>query len=156
MLNLSASTADYYSNQSRMTQLQLGYSNQWRRISYGMNVARQRTSWDYGRFYTSTREPVDDSSIEKYTENTVSFNVSVPGLGQQLASVAYNYNQSRASRSSTVSLTGTAGDGRDRSYSVYGGYERYRDGSSGNATTFGGNVQENTRVGSVQASYDRG
>lgn len=157
VLNLSASTADYYSNQSRMTQLQLGYSNQWRRISYGMNVARQRTSWDYGRFYTSTREPVDDSSIEKYTENTVSFNVSVPlDWGSNLASVAYNYNQSRASRSSTVSLTGTAGDGRDRSYSVYGGYERYRDGSSGNATTFGGNVQENTRVGSVQASYDQG
>lgn len=157
ILNMSASTADYYKNQSRLTQLQLGYSNQWRRISYGVNIARQRTSWDYGRFYSSTSEPVDGSLKEKYTENTVSFNLSIPLYwGNNLASVAYNYNQSRASRSSTVSLTGTAGNESDRSYSVYGGYERYRDGNSGIATTFGGNVQENTRVGSLQASYDEG
>lgn len=46
-LNLSASTADYYNNQSRITQLQLGYSNQWRKVSYGFNLARQRSTWDY-------------------------------------------------------------------------------------------------------------
>lgn len=157
ILNMSASTADYYNNQSRITQLQLGYSNQWRRISYGINVARQRTTWDYGRFYTSVNDPVGDSSREKYTENTISFNVSVPlDWGNNLASVAYNYNQSRTSRSSTVSLTGTAGEARDLSYSLYGGYEHYRDGSNGSTTTFGGSLQENTRAGAVQASYDQG
>jgi outer membrane usher protein len=157
ILNMSASTADYYNNQSCITQLQLGYSNQWRRISYGINVARQRTTWDYGRFYTSVNDPVGDSSREKYTENTISFNVSVPlDWGNNLASVAYNYNQSRTSRSSTVSLTGTAGEARDLSYSLYGGYEHYRDGSNGSTTTFGGSLQENTRAGAVQASYDQG
>ena len=157
VLNMSASTADYYNNQSRLTQLQLGYSNQWRRVSYGINLARQRSTWDYGRFYTSASEPVAETSRQKYTENTLSFNVSVPlDWSNNLASVAYNYNQSRSSRSSTVSLTGTAGEERDRSYSLYGGYERYRDGSSEGARAWGGNVQENTRTGAIQASYDQG
>ncbi|EPT0360548.1 fimbrial outer membrane usher protein [Enterobacter cloacae] len=157
VLNMSASTADYYNNQSRLTQLQLGYSNQWRGISYGFNVARQRSTWDYGRFYTGASAPVEEVARQKYTENTLSFNVSVPlDWSNNQASVAYNYNQSRASRSSTVSLTGTAGEDRDRSYSVYGGYERYRDGSSEGATTFGGNVQDNTRLGAIQASFDKG
>lgn len=43
-LNLSASTADYYNNRSRITQLQLGYSNQWRKVSYGFNLAGQRST----------------------------------------------------------------------------------------------------------------
>ncbi|MBS1204298.1 MAG: pilus assembly protein porin PapC [Proteobacteria bacterium] len=157
VLNMSASTADYYNNQSRITQLQLGYSNQWKRISYGINIARQRTTWDYGRFYTSVNDPVYNNSLQKYTENTISFNVSVPlDWGSNLASVAYNYNQSRSSRSSTMSLTGTAGENRDVSYSLYGGYERYRDTASGSAATFGGTLQENTRIGAIQASYDQG
>ncbi|MDI8841724.1 hypothetical protein MJI69_30505, partial [Salmonella enterica subsp. enterica serovar Anatum] len=42
--------------QSRITQLQMGYSNQWRNISYGVNIARQRTTWDYDRFYHGVNE----------------------------------------------------------------------------------------------------
>jgi outer membrane usher protein len=56
MVNINASTADYYNNRSRVTQIQAGYSNQWRRISYGINIARQRTTWDYGRFYNNVRD----------------------------------------------------------------------------------------------------
>lgn len=156
-LNLSASTADYYSNQSRITQLQLGYSNQWNRISYGVNVARQRTSWDNGRFYNSVNDPQESSLQQKYTETTVSFNVSVPfDVGSSRSSIAMNYNQSRQSRSSTLSMSGSAGENNDFSWSAYGGDERYRNGSSGSASTFGGSVQENTRVGAVRASYDQG
>ncbi|WP_419791873.1 fimbria/pilus outer membrane usher protein, partial [Pseudomonas glycinae] len=49
LLRLSASTSDYYNNQSRITQLQLGYNNNWKKISYGLNFGRQRTSWNYSR-----------------------------------------------------------------------------------------------------------
>jgi P pilus assembly protein, porin PapC len=156
-LNLSASTADYYNNQSRITQLQMGYSNQWRRISYGVNIARQRTSWDYGRFYNSVSDPNDDSSRQKYTETTVSLNFSVPlDWGESRSSVSWNYNQTRESRSATVSMTGSSGEGGDFSWSMYGGYERYRDGSTGSSATFGAGMQENTRMGAVRASYDQG
>ncbi|AGB77512.1 P pilus assembly protein, porin PapC [Enterobacteriaceae bacterium strain FGI 57] len=156
-LNMSASTADYYNNQSRITQLQLGYSNQWQQISYGFNVARQRTSWDYGRFYSSVNDPDDDTSRQKYTETTVSMNISIPlDWGQSRSSVAMNYNQTRQSRSSTVSMTGSAGEGGDFSWSMYGGYERYRDGSTGSSATFGAGVQENTRIGALRANYDQG
>lgn len=156
-LNLSASTADYYNNQSRISQLQLGYSNQWRSISYGLNIARQRSGWDYGRFYHSVYEPRDSSRHEKYTETTLSFNLSVPfDWGQSRSTLAMNYNQSRQNRSTTLSMTGTRGQNSDLSWSVYGGYEDYRHSDDDAATTFGGNLQQNTRFGAVRASYDRG
>lgn len=158
-LNLSASTADYYNNQSRITQLQMGYSNQWRNISYGVNIARQRTTWDYDRFYHGVNEPLDVSSRQKYTETTMSFNVSIPlDWGENRTSVAMNYNQSSQSRSSTVSMTGSSGENSDLSWSVYGGYERYRNSNSDSSapTTFGGNLQQNTRFGALRANYDQG
>ncbi|QKN81164.1 fimbrial outer membrane usher protein [Scandinavium goeteborgense] len=156
-LNLSASSADYYGNQSRITQLQMGYSNQWNSISYGVNVARQRTSWDNNRFYSSVDDPQDSSSHQKYTETTFSFNVSVPfDWGNSRSSIAMNYNQSRESRSSTLSMSGSAGEHNDFSWSMYGGYERDRNGANGSASTFGGSMQENTRMGAVRASYDQG
>lgn len=155
MLNLNASTADYYNNQSRITQIQAGYSNQWRRISYGINVARQRTTWDYGRFTRSIGDAPSSSSQQKYTETTLSVNVSIPlDWGRSMSNVTYNYSQSKQSRSSTVSLTGSSGEYRDLTWSAYGGYEQYRQG--GNTTAWGGNVQKNTRIGALRASYDQG
>ena len=157
LVSLSASTADYYNNQSRITQLQLGYANSWRGISYGVNVARQRTFWNTSRYDLSVNDDQDSSRQQKYTENTVSFNISLPlNWGSGFSSVAYNYNQSKQSRSSTVSLTGSAGDQRDFSYSLYGGTEHYRNGTSGEASSFGGNLQQNTRFGAVRANYGQG
>lgn len=157
MLSLSASTSDYYNNQSRITQLQLGYTNSWKAISYGVNVARQRTYWSSGRHALSVNDEEDSSRQQKYSENTISVNISLPlNWGSGHSSVAYNYNQSKQSRSSTVSLTGSAGEQRDLTYSVYGGSDHYRNGSTGDASTFGGNVQQNTRVGSFSARYGQG
>ena len=103
MVNINASTADYYNNRSRVTQIQAGYSNQWRRISYGINIARQRTTWDYGRFYNNVRDMPSDSRQQKYTETTLSLNFSLPlDWGRSMSTVAYNDNQSKQSRSSTV------------------------------------------------------
>ncbi|MDF7657753.1 fimbrial outer membrane usher protein [Erwiniaceae bacterium L1_54_6] len=157
ILSLSASTADYYNNQSRITQLQLGYNNSWRKISYGINVARQRTSWDYSRYNFSVKDTTDDSTQRKYTENIISLNISIPlDWGDSTSSVAFNYNQSKESKSSTATLSGSAGKNNDFSYSLYGGYERYNDSSDGHAGTFGGSVQENTSTGSYRASYGQG
>ncbi len=102
---------------------------------------------DYDRFYHGVNEPLDVSSRQKYTETTMSFNVSIPlDWGENRTSVAMNYNQSSQSRSSTVSMTGSSGENSDLSWSVYGGYERYRNSNSDSSspTTFGGNLQQNT------------
>lgn len=157
LVSLSASTADYYNNQSRITQLQLGYSNSWRSLSYGLNVARQRTAWRIGRSRFSVNDSSDTGREQKYTENTLSLNLSVPlDWGNGLASAASNYSQSKRSRASTLSLTGSAGEHRDLSYSLYAGHDRYRDGDDDHATTFGGSLQQNTRVGALRASYGQG
>lgn len=157
LVSLSASTADYYNNQSRITQLQFGYSNSWRNISYGINVARQRTWWNTQQGNVSVNDNLDSSRQQRYSENTLSVNISVPlNWGAGLSSVAYNYNQSKQSQSSMATLTGSAGEQRDFSYSLYGGTEHYRNGVNGEASSFGGNLQQNTRFGAVRANYGQG
>lgn len=119
-------------------------------------MARQRTAW-ISRSLRDRSDNDDLSRRQKYTENTLSLNISVPlDWGKGLASVAYNYNQSKQSRSSMVSLTGSAGEQRDLSYSLYAGRDSYRSGAEGEATSFGGNLQQNTRVGALRASYGQG
>ncbi|WP_047657864.1 hypothetical protein, partial [Salmonella enterica] len=68
------------------------------------------------------------------------------------------YNQSSQSRSSTVSMTGSSGENSDLSWSVYGGYERYRNSKSDSSapTTVGGKLQKKNRVGAPRANYDQG
>jgi len=154
VVSLSASTADYYNNQSRITQLQLGYNNTWRKISYGINVARQRTSWDYSRNNIKVNDSNDDSTKKKYTENVISLNISMPlDWRDNTSTVAYNYNQSKETKSSTASLAFTLRDKRDLSYSLYGGYEKAMDSDGNDSTTFGGNLQQNTSTGAYRASY---
>ncbi|VEB62728.1 fimbrial outer membrane usher protein StbC [Salmonella enterica subsp. enterica] len=55
-------------------------------------------------------------------------------------------------------MTGSSGENSDLSWSVYGGYERYRNSNSDSSapTTFGGNLQQNTRFGALRANYDQG
>jgi len=155
LISLSASTADYYNNASRITQLQFGYNNSWKKISYSLNVARQRTTWSNDRDIISVND-TDDTQKQKYTENTISLNVSIPlDWGDNHNSVSYNYNQSKETRSSNVSLTGSSGENNDRSWSLYGGTEQPRHGGTRSAS-FGGNIQENTRVGGVRANYGQG
>jgi len=152
-LNLAASTADYHNNQSRITQLQLGYSNAWQKLSYSVNIARQRTTWERSRF---DFDAYDESSREKYTENTVSLNFSLPlDWGESRSSVAFNATQSREMRSATTSLTGSAGKDNNLSWSLYGGYDDFRS-QSGNASTWGMSAQKHTRLGALRGSWDQG
>lgn len=157
LISLSASTADYYNNKSRITQLQLSYNNTWKNMSYGINVGRQRTSWNINQYNSDVFQSQDESRQQKYTENTFSFNVSLPlDWGRNMSSVAYNYNQSKQSRNSSLTLSGTAGDHRDLSYSLYSGIDHARDNENNRALTFGGNLQQNTRFGALRANYGQG
>lgn len=69
--------------------------------------------------------------------------------------MAYNYNQSKETRNSTLSLTGSSGENNQRSWSLYGGTENTQS-NSGHRVSFGGNIQQNTRAGAVRANYGQG
>ncbi|HBM3184813.1 TPA: fimbrial outer membrane usher protein [Klebsiella oxytoca] len=152
MLSLSASTADYYSDVSRLTQLQFGYSNSWRNISFNLNMARQRTvqsGHSYGRFLDT------DSSSRRYTENTVSLSVSVPlNYGQNSSQLMFSANRSRTSENAMVSMSGTAGERQSLSWSAYSGLEHPASGK--NSATLGGSLETRTAFGAFRATASRG
>ncbi|MBG6246521.1 hypothetical protein CS369_20535 [Candidatus Symbiopectobacterium sp. 'North America'] len=155
-LNMSASTSSYYGESSRITQLQLGYNNSWRNISYNLSVAHQRTVWESGRNFVSVSDgDYDNTSQQRYTETLVALGFSVPfDVGSTRSTVSLDMNRTGASRSGTLSVAGSSGDGRQFNWSAYTGVENYQQG--GNAMTFGGSVQQTTSVGALRASVAQG
>ena len=152
-LSLNASTSDYYSNNSRITQLQLGYSNSYKRISYNVNVGRQRTSYTTRTNYYSGLE--DTTNRQKFTENTISVGFSMPlDWTNSRSNVAFNVSKNKTSESATTSVSGSVGEKSNLSYSLYSGVENYQN--SGNEMTWGGSLQQNTSKGAFRGSYSQG
>lgn len=149
-LNLTGSTSTYYGNKSRVSQLQFGYNGQWKRLNYSINVARQRTA--YSNYYTNDSNSYQNS--DKYTENTISFNISIPlQIMDNLSSVSYSYNTSKETTSSTVAMNGSTGSDNGLTYSLYGGYQQTK-GADGDST-FGGSLNTSTGFGSFNTNYNQ-
>lgn len=148
----NASTSDYYNNNSRITQFQLGYSNTFDKIAYNINFGRQRTSLrTYNDFKHSNFYEINN----KYTENTISLSLSMPlDWGGTRSNVAYNYSKNKSSDINTATLSGTIGEFSDVSYSLYSGLEKSKEYS--NTMTWGGALQKSTSKGSYRASYAQG
>lgn len=152
-LSLNASTADYYNDKSRITQLQFGYSNSYKKLSYTINIGRQRTTYSTRRYYYDSDEI--NFNKDKYTENTASVSLSIPlDWGKTRSSISYNYSKNKTSDTHTASLSGSAGDSSTLSYSLYGGVENYQN--EGNTATWGGSLQNSTSKGAWRASYSQG
>ncbi|KKY78436.1 fimbrial assembly protein [Enterobacter cloacae] len=156
MLNFTASTSDYYHDSSRVTQLQLGYSNSWKSIGYNLNVARQRTVMDRGRFFNSVKDAdFDTTGEQRVTETLFSFGVSIPfDFGKTKAIASLDMTRTGDSRSGILNIAGTTGDDNPLSWSGYTGLENYQN--SHTATTAGGSLQQNTSLGSLRASASTG
>lgn len=156
VLNLSASTTDYYGSRGRVNQLQLGYSNSWHQVSYNLSIARQQTVQTDSRYYYSVRDDdYDTSNRRKYTENTISLSFSVPlDFGKSRSDLTVSMNKGQDGRDALVGLSGSAGEQSNFSYSVYAGAEDYRSG--GNTASWGGSVQQNTSVGAFRANTSAG
>ncbi|ELW1649007.1 fimbrial outer membrane usher protein [Enterobacter oligotrophicus] len=156
MLNLSGSTADYYGNKGNVRQLQLGYSNSWKQLSYNLSIARQQTVMTNSRdYYSLSDKDYGTNSREKYTENTISLGFSVPlNFADSRSNMTFGINKNRDTRSAQVGINGSVGEQGNFTYSLYGGAENYRN--SGNATTWGGNVQQSTPMGAVRANLSAG
>ncbi|WMT16052.1 fimbria/pilus outer membrane usher protein [Serratia fonticola] len=110
--------------------LGLGYSNNWRTISYGVN-------------YSQSKNPLNDRG----TEHLLALNVSIPLSGWlDNAWASYSMNSSNQDRvSQSVGLNGTALEENNLSWGVAQGYSSKQNGSNGNlsASYRGGSGQLN-------------
>ncbi|WP_345769211.1 fimbrial outer membrane usher protein [Citrobacter amalonaticus] len=150
MLSFTGSTSDYYNNASRITQLQLGYSNSWRDISFNISAARQRSTYSSRYFSSVNDRDFDNENQRKYTENTVSLGISIPfDFGSSRSQINFDMNRSRDSRTATVGMSGTTGEKSSTSWALYSGIEHNND--SGDSSTWGGNVEHRTSVGAFRA-----
>lgn len=155
MLSLTGSTSDYYNNASRITQLQLGYSNSWRDISFNVSAARQRSTYSSRYFSSVNDRDFDNENQRKYTENTVSLGISIPfDFGSSRSQINLDMNRSRDSRTATVGMSGTTGEKSTTSWALYSGIEHNND--SGDSSTWGGNIERRTSVGTFRAWASRG
>lgn len=155
---LSGSSTDYYNNRSRITEMQLSYNNMWRKVSYNINVGRQRSSLSTDNVYSVNDADYDASRYQKYTENVVSIGLSIPlDWRDSRSTVSFDTTRDHDTTSAMTTLSGSAGEENDFAYSVYTAYDKYRDVDSGKShdMRWGTNVQERTRMGTIRASYAR-
>jgi outer membrane usher protein len=114
----------------------LGYNNNWRAISYGIN-------------YSQSKNPLNNGS----TEHLLALNISIPLSGWLNNTWAtYSMNSSNQGRvSHSVGLNGTALEQNNLSWSVTQGYSSQQNGSNGNlSTSYRGNS------GQLNAGYSYG
>ncbi|PZL85303.1 fimbrial assembly protein [Pantoea sp. ARC270] len=155
---LSGSSTDYYNNRSRITELQLSYNNMWKRMSYNINAGRQRSTWSSNNIYSVNDRDYDSSRTQKYTENVVSIGISIPlDWRDSRSTVSLDMTRDNNTTSAMTTLSGSAGQNSDFTYSLYSSYDKYRNAGEGkkHSTRWGTNVQERTRLGTVRASYSR-
>lgn len=157
-LALSGSSTDYYNNRSRISEMQLSYNNMWKRISYNVNVGRQRSSWSNNNVYSVNDADYDSSRYQKYTENVISFGISMPlDWRDNRSTVSLDMTRDKETTSAMTTLSGSAGQESDFTYSLYSSYDKYRNIEEGKShdMRWGANVQERTRMGTLRASYAR-
>lgn len=155
MLSMTGSTSDYYNNASRITQLQFGYSNSWRDISVNLSAARQRSTYSSRYFNSVNDRDFDNASQRKYTENTVSLGISIPfDFGSSRSQINLDMNRSRNSRMATIGMSGATGERSTTSWAVYSGIEH--NNSTGDSSTWGGNIEHRTSVGAFRGYASKG
>ncbi|MDR5817723.1 fimbrial biogenesis outer membrane usher protein [Caballeronia sp. LZ033] len=118
------SIANYWNRSGQDTQLQIGYSNSWKRITYGASFVRQ--------FVVNTNK----------WDNRVMFNVMIPlGLGARapVSSTNFQYDSANRAYSMQESVNGTLGTDGALSYGVNANYSDGGNAGS-SATTVGGNL----------------
>lgn len=154
-LSFSGSTADYYGDNSRISQFQMSYSNSWNKVSYNVSAGRQRTVY-VDRFNSSVND--DDFSARnkrKYTENTISLGVSIPlDFAKSRSQLTSGYYQSKTTKSANMGISGTLGESNNFSYSAYAGAEKVKH--NGNSGTGGASVEQKTSIGAFRGSASTG
>lgn len=153
-LYLSGSTSDYYDGKSRDSQLQFGYSNVWRQLSYNLAYSRQQTVWyrDIVNDYDPSMPPDYNMQHGSTRNNTLTLSLSMP-LGSSSSAPNLSTSATRRSGDSRGSnyqtgLNGTLGADRSLSYAISAGHD-----SDGQGSDWNGNLQKQTSIATFNAGY---
>ncbi|MDP9527493.1 fimbria/pilus outer membrane usher protein [Pseudomonas protegens] len=151
-LYVSGSTSDYYNNSSRDTQLQLGYSNSWRKLSYNLSVSRQESK----QIMLINDDQQSQSTYTRNTSsktNTMMLSLSMP-LGSSprspslFSSVSNNSTNGNTYQSS---ISGTLDEAQNLSYGV----DASRNDSE-QVTYWGGSLQQRRPLASIGGNFSKG
>lgn len=153
-LYLSGSVMDYYDNQSRNTQLQVGYSNSWKNISYNLAISRQQSVYR-NQIDMDGSEQGRSRSYLGNTENLITLTFSIPlsfGGRDNYISTSLSHADS-SGNSGQTSVSGMLDDVGTLNYSVYAGYQQNRESQAGSTKNWGANLQKNSAFGTLNGSY---
>lgn len=145
-LYLSGSVMDYYDNQSRNTQLQVGYSNSWKNISYNLAISRQQSVYR-NQIDMDGSEQGRSRSYLGNTENLITLTFSIPlsfGGRDNYISTSLSHADS-SGNSGQTSVSGMLDDAGTLNYSVYAGYQQNRESQAGSTKNWGANLQKTQR-----------
>lgn len=149
----SGSVMDYYDDRGRNTQLQMGYANQWRQLSYNLAVSRQQS------FLRDSAQSRDGQSSHNTgqgrTENILTLTLSLPltfGDREDYLSVSATRSQNSGTGYQT-SLAGSIGEDGSASYAVSAGYQRTQNEAA--QKNWSASLQKNTSFGSLNGSYSQ-
>ncbi|MCE4053919.1 fimbria/pilus outer membrane usher protein [Pseudomonas sp. Au-Pse12] len=149
---LSASTSDYYSDSSRDTQLQLGYSHHWQQLSYSLSVSRQESRRT--QLLNDDQQPqyVYNRSTSNRS-NMVMLSLSMP-LGSSpnspylFSSVTHNSTGGNTYQSS---LSGTLDEAQNLSYGVDASHN-----DQDKVTAWGGSLQQRRPLATLGGNFAQG
>lgn len=153
-LYLSGSVMDYYDNQSRNTQLQVGYSNSWKNISYNLAISRQQSVYRNQTDMDGSEQGRSRSYLGN-TENLITLTFSIPlsfGGRDNYISTSLSHADS-SGNSGQTSVSGMLDDAGTLNYSVYAGYQQNRESQAGSTKNWGANLQKNSVFGTLNGSY---
>lgn len=153
-LYLSGSVMDYYDNQSRNTQLQVGYSNSWKNISYNLAISRQQSVYRNQTDMDGSEQGRSRSYLGN-TENLITLTFSIPlsfGGRDNYISTSLSHADS-SGNSGQTSVSGMLDDAGTLNYSVYAGYQQNRESQAGSTKNWGANLQKNSAFGTLNGSY---
>lgn len=153
-LYLSGSVMDYYDNQSRNTQLQVGYSNSWKNISYNLAISRQQSVYRNQTDMDGSEQGRSRSYLGN-TENLITLTFSIPlsfGGRDNYISTSLSHADS-SGNSGQTSVSGMLDDAGTLNYSLYAGYQQNRESQAGSTKNWGANLQKNSAFGTLNGSY---
>ncbi|WP_454724645.1 MULTISPECIES: fimbria/pilus outer membrane usher protein [Cupriavidus] len=135
-LYLNGSSLQYWNQRGQALSFTLGYSNQWRGITYSLSVQRvQNVAAGTSAPYTGGGTYMGTSVSARST--LVSLNFSIPlGSGSRttpLMNTFFTHDSDRGAQVST-GVSGTLDERGTASYSLSGNYDNNRGAASGNAS----------------------
>ena len=145
---VSGSLNQYYGNKKDDKQLQAGYSNTYKGISYGVSYSQQKTGEILG---------IDSIGSQNFsreeTQKSLMFTLSVPlGNGRNSSTLQMSATHTNDDMNTyNTTLSGMIGDSGTMSYALNANYNNQDD-----LTSMGASINKQASLATVSASFNKG